>query len=261
MKRRTFLATVGASAAVALWPRLIRRAFADASFDAPGAKKTAPGYASARARAQQANKPLFVIVVPADDAAKYARGELWGEYLNHADAVDLAPLAQVEVTCATKQDLGGLARGIVNEPLAVVVDPDGSARGLDVKYPAYEPGRRWDPKDDDAVADKRIRAVAGMVARALPPVPADERRALGTTAVRTLREGAPSGSHWAHASACGPATVENMHDVDDDGIAVGYGCGMGHVPAKSSRFLYFFAKSPQRLERDWMAEQEKKNKK
>ena len=43
MKRRTFLAAVGASTAVALWPQLIRRAFGDASFDAPGTKKIAPG--------------------------------------------------------------------------------------------------------------------------------------------------------------------------------------------------------------------------
>jgi len=73
-----------------------------------------------------------------------------------------------------------------------------------------------------------------------------------------VREQPPSGSHWANHSGCGPATVENMKDDNDD--VVGYGCGMGHIPSKSSRFLYFFAKSPQQLEREWMKAQEKKAK-
>ncbi len=260
MKRRTFLTAAGASAALALWPRLIRRAFADASFDAPGARKTAPGYASARSRALRANRPLFVIVVPEDDGKKYARGELWGEYLNHASAVELAPLAQVEVTCATRGDLGALARGIDGEPLAIVVAPDGTARAADTTYPEYASDRRGDPKSDDAIADKRIRALATMVRRALPPVPAGEAEALGQRAVRTLRQDAPSGSHWAHAAVCGLATVENMKEPDD-GDVVGYGCGMGHIPEKSSRFLYFFAKTPMQMEKEWLAAQERTRKK
>lgn len=260
MKRRTFLAGLGASAAVALWPTLIRRAFGDASLDAPGGKKTAPGYASARLRAQQANKPLFVIVVPADDGEKYTRGELWGEYLNHADLVALAPLAAVEVTCATKADLGGLVRAIDGEPLAILVTPDGQARAVDTSYPKYDPARRWNATGDDALADRRIAALSRMVARALPPVPAGEARSRGEQAVRTLRDDAPSGSHWAHTSGCGPATVEKMKEPDD-GAVVGVACGMGHVPAKSSRFLYFFAKTPMQMEREWLAHQEKKSRK
>ena len=51
MKRRAFLAGLGATtAAAALWPSLIRRAFADASFDAPGTKKTAPGLSTSQKR-------------------------------------------------------------------------------------------------------------------------------------------------------------------------------------------------------------------
>src|SRR5262249_3314633 len=128
MRRRTFLAAVGASATVAWWPRLIRHAFADASFDVPGARTTAPGLAPARARGRQAGKPLFGIGVPADDGKKYERGELWGEYLNYGGAAELAPLAQVEVGCASMAELSSLAPEVRGEPLAVVVEPDGRAR-------------------------------------------------------------------------------------------------------------------------------------
>ena len=76
--------------------------------------------------------------------------------------------------------------------------------------------------------------------------------------VRAVRNGPPTGSHWANASGCGPATVENMKEDSDEIVA--YGCGMGHVPAKSSRFLYFFAKSPRQMEREWMKEQQAKEK-
>ncbi|HYV45165.1 MAG TPA: hypothetical protein VFA20_09910 [Myxococcaceae bacterium] len=45
------------------------------------------------------------------------------------------------------------------------------------------------------------------------------------------------GSKWADASGCGE-TVEG----EDDNLA--FGCGMGRVPARSQRFLYFFTRSP-----------------
>jgi hypothetical protein len=45
---------------------------------------------------------------------------------------------------------------------------------------------------------------------------------------------------------------------DDSNEIVAIGCGMGHVPEKSSRFLYFFAKSPQQMEREWLADERKK---
>ena len=257
MKRRTFLATVGASTAVALWPPLIRYAFADASLDVPGATKTAPGLASAQARARAADKPLWVIVVPADDDKKYSRGRLWGEYLNHGSAADLAPLAAVEVTCATMQDLSTLAPDVAGEPLAVLVAPDGRAQALVAAVAEYPRDRRWDPTSDDAIAERRIGALATMVRRALPLVAAAEVRPAAERVVRTLRAAPPSGSHWANASGCGPARVEGIKDDPN----IGYGCGMGHVPSKSSRFLYFFAKSPQQLEREWVAAQDKKDQK
>jgi hypothetical protein len=45
------------------------------------------------------------------------------------------------------------------------------------------------------------------------------------------------GSKWAVSSGCG--TI-----VEGDETDVAFGCGMGHVPRKSERFLYFFSKPP-----------------
>lgn len=260
MKRRTFLAAVGATGAVALWPRLIRQAFADASFDAPGTKKTAPGLSTSPKHIDVSKRPQLVIVVPADDGQKHRRGELWGEYLNHGEPAQIAPLAHVDVSCATMRELGALAGDVTGEPLALLFGRDGSVQPLDAQVPQIARGLRMEGQDDDALVDKRIATVAKMVARALPPVAPDEVRAAADRVARAVRAQPPAGSHWANASGCGPASVENMKEEGDDGVVVAYGCGMGHVPAKSRRFLYFFAKTPQQMEREWMKEQDKKNK-
>lgn len=253
MKRRTFLATLGASAAVAAWPRLIRRAFADASLDAPGAVHPSPSLAAARARAARTNRPLVVIVIPADDAAKYRRGELWGEYLNHGSRAELAPLDRAELSCATMEALRRFAPGVAGEPLGVVLEPGGGARVLDGRVPAYSDDfRDWSAKKDDAVSARRIALLAGLVRGALG-MPADPEAA-GARVIRAYRKAPPPGSHWANRSACGPATVE---DLKDDEI-VAFGCGMGHIPAKSARFLYFFSKTPMQLEREELRREARK---
>lgn len=51
-----------------------------------------------------------------------------------------------------------------------------------------------------------------------------------------LRRVPPSGSRWAVSYGCGTRIEgESQHVV--------IGCGMGHVPEKSARFLYFFTKN------------------
>ena len=261
MKRRTFLAAVGASAGAALWPSLIRRAFADASFDAPGTKKTAPGLSTSQKRIDISQRPQLVIVVPADDGHKWERGGVWGEYLNHGAPSQIAPLSHVDVSCATMAELGALAKDVKGEPLAILFERDGSVRALDATVPDYSRAGGFDAaawKKDDAISDKRIGAVAKMLQEALPAVPSGEVREAAARVIRSVREQPPTGSHWANHSGCGPATVENMKE--DDGEVVAYGCGMGHIPSKSSRFLYFFAKTPQQMEREWMKKEEAKNK-
>jgi hypothetical protein len=48
------------------------------------------------------------------------------------------------------------------------------------------------------------------------------------------RLGPPGGTRWANGSSRG---VES-----EGGEPAAIGCGMGHVPRKSRRFLYFFTK-------------------
>jgi hypothetical protein len=247
MDRRAFIATVGTSL---LWPALIRRAFADASFDAPGARKRAPGLASARRRALAANKPLFVIVVPANDGEKYLRGGLWGEYLNWGDAAQLAPLARAEVQCATMKELAPLAPDVKGEPLAVVVNPDGKAHALAVKVPEHSSS--FLDEEDDPTSARRIDAMASLVRSALGAVAPAQVGAAHAEVVGTLQKAPPSGAHWANATACG-MSVEDMKDNNNKGWL----CGQAHVPAKASRFLYFFSKSPLQMQRERIAEQEK----
>ena len=50
-----------------------------------------------------------------------------------------------------------------------------------------------------------------------------------------------AGSHWGLSGGCG-TQIEDAEPADGERFAMA--CGMGHVPAKSARFLYFFAKLP-----------------
>lgn len=61
------------------------------------------------------------------------------------------------------------------------------------------------------------------------------RKALAQAAAGRLRQQQVSGSRWARSDGCG-TTFED--EKDDRAMMVA--CGMGHVPAKSARFLYFF---------------------
>lgn len=75
--------------------------------------------------------------------------------------------------------------------------------------------------------------VAQTAARAEPGERSALYQLLAGAADTRLREERIPGSHWARASGCG-TTVEG---VESNSII---GCGMGHVPQKSRRFLYFF---------------------
>ena len=111
MRRREFLGATTAAAVLASWPRWLRSAFADEPSPTPEAceadrKKTAvAALARAWKRAQGAGKAVLVLVIPADPSAKYDRGHVFGELLNHGKPEQLAPLALAEVVCATMEDL------------------------------------------------------------------------------------------------------------------------------------------------------------
>ena len=61
----------------------------------------------------------------------------------------------------------------------------------------------------------------------------------------------PAGAHWATSQGCGTDVEETRAEREEreaeeragrlSGVYVSVGCGMGHIPEKSVRFLYFFA--------------------
>src|SRR5262249_56689641 len=100
MHRRQSLSGGRALVGAALWPTLIRDAFADgAACEGGGAHKAASVRAANVARALQAAAErytlLLVLVIPEEDEAKWNRGRAWGELLNFGTDDQLAPLAEV----------------------------------------------------------------------------------------------------------------------------------------------------------------------
>jgi hypothetical protein len=255
MKRRHFLGAAAASLAATAWPAFIQNAFGDgAACDADGNPKAAAPQAAVVAaafrRAQQAKRPLLVLVIPADDGKKYERGRAFGELLNHGADKDLAPLADAEVLCATLADLKKLVPNAGDgEPMMLLVKTDkvpAAVTPLDVELPDYDGpnqagGGDWEEmrKQEDKISAKRISAMGGLLRNALG---SDERkvaeRAAGVRA--KLVKKPPVGASWANGHGCG-TTIEGV----EDNMVVG--CGMGHVPAKSGRFLYFFSLDRRRI--------------
>ncbi|WP_441289361.1 hypothetical protein ACSRUE_00825 [Sorangium sp. KYC3313] len=249
MKRRHWLGATAAGLAATAWPAFIRDAFGDgAACDETGKPAAAAGslvqVSAAFRRARQASRALFVFVIPADDSAKWERGHAFGELLNFGADGDLAPLAGVEVVCATMADLKKLVPGAGSgEPLLVVVRTDKVpvvATQLDVALPSYDGmrrmaggGREEQLKHDDRIAAQRIGALGALLRKGLG---ADARNAEARAAsVRArLVKAPPAGARWAIASGCGI----DVEGAEDSGLMA---CGMGHVPSKSRRFLYFFS--------------------
>jgi hypothetical protein len=253
MNRRRFLdATVAASAAL-LWPAWLKEAFGEADkCNAEGASRVGSAFPSAATlsaafrRARRTGKPLFVIVIPVDDGEKYVRGRAWGELINFGTDDQLAPFSSVEVACATMEVLELVVPSQVSgEPFFAVVSngtTPSTVKGFGIELPTYtEPERtRWDEhsweeqeRREDLIAQQRIATLADAVRRALG-VPSGDVAARAADARTSLKAGPPPGAHWARSSGCG-VYVEGAKDN------VAIGCGMGHVPAKSRRFLYFFA--------------------
>jgi hypothetical protein len=224
------------------------------------------------ARARRAGLPLLVLVVPRDDARKWERGQAFGEWLNHGSEAELAPLARVEVVCAAMRELP-LDGGVVEdpEPWMVLIDPSGRAepRLLRAELPAYaEPRARIDPaSSEDELFARRVATLAGLVRDALAdPTPAERAPPLAREVRRRLVDRPPPGSHWAVSSGCGTDVEETPEEklareaeerAEEErqqraalaGGTISFrsnvsvrGCGMGHVPEKSRRFLWFFAR-------------------
>jgi len=252
MNRRRFLktATLGAAALVAA-PAFVRRAFGDETCQATSASGTLVQLSDGYRRAQKSGRALLVLVIPDDDGEKWARGEAFGELLNHGTDAQLAPLGLCEVLCASMSDVRKLipAAG-AGEPLMVLVDPSrlpATAKSLDVKLPAYDNFRERGAQDwkqllqnENAITERRIELLAGVIGDAVAPGDAavsGRIPALAADVRARLTHARVPGSRWAKASGCGT-------EIEDDPDQLGIGCGMGHVPEKAQRFLYLYAQTP-----------------
>ncbi len=189
--------------------------------------------AAAFRRAQRGKRPLLVVVIP-EDGKKHDRGRAFGELLNHGGDAHLAPFGAAEVVCATLEDLRRIVPAVPSgRPVAVVVTPHTTPIGVQLVDAALEEGER-DGEDD--LADQRIAILGGAIRRALR-VPAADVKRLAAEAREAVVKKPPPGARWASGSGCGERV-----EGDDHPLMVK--CGMGHVPAKSRRFLYLWAKLP-----------------
>ncbi|APR75374.1 Hypothetical protein A7982_00720 [Minicystis rosea] len=233
--------------AAALWPSWLREAFADegACEGQGGALARLAVLSGAFRRARDAGKPLLVLVIPDNDMDKWQRGRAFGELLNHGSDVQLAPLSRVEVTCATMAELKKLVPSAgMGEPLMVLVSTDRvpvTARHLDAKlldYPSPwgDGTESWEErgKKEDAIGDKRIAVMAGLLRDTLG---ADDKNAaaLALEVRKRLTKQPPNGAKWATSYGCGT-------EIEGEKQTMMVACGMGHVPKKSARFLYFFTR-------------------
>ena len=117
------------------------------------------------AKAQQLGKPLLVIVVPKDGAARYDRGHAWGEFLNYGD---IWPLALCEVLCANEAEIAELGP-VRGEPLFYLIERvDGAvnASAHDTRLPAFSPARRGGDDSADLI-EARIAALEALIKDAL----------------------------------------------------------------------------------------------
>lgn len=246
MKRRLFLAGAAATTAVLAWPGWLREAFGDpCDVDAKrrGERDALTGAALVTAafrRAKKSGRALLVLVIPADDGARYERGRIFGALLNHGTNADLAPLAAVEVICATMAEVALVVPTDLSvEPLMLLVDPSrvpATTAPLDVALPSFAetPDADWAAREkaEAAVIDRRIALLGGLLRARLGSSGRDTDARAEEVRERLVKK-PPPGTHWANASGCG-TRVEGV----EENYAIG--CGMGHVPEKSRRFLYFF---------------------
>jgi hypothetical protein len=252
MRRRQFLdATIAAGAAM-VWPMWLKEAFGDPAACLSGEpSKVAATLPSAAALTQafrdarRARRPLLVIVVPADDTEKWDRGRAWGELLNFGSDEQIASLSSVEVACSTMDALKLVVPNETRgEPFFALITTEAAPsklRAFEVELPSYrnpvDVGKdTWEHRlaEEDQISQNRIAALAGALRSALGAPTGD----VGARAadVRTrLKDGPPAGAHWARSSGCGV----RVEGVSDNAV---FGCGMGHVPDKSRRFLYFFSR-------------------
>ena len=247
MNRREALLS---AAATLLLPTFISRAMAQST----EASQRELGQALGRARAAQ--RPLLVMVIPANTEEAWVRGSALGAFLNHGPEDALAALGTAELVCMRVAELARVIPNVGSaEPLLLLIDPaqtPAQVTAFQVALPVLGQAA-VDPYDDreafdraraveDAHFDAVIAAVAGQVMRALGSrlhglSPAQRADAL--TRAREIIQHRIPGSYWMTQGGCG-ADIEEPPPPEPGQVVVGYDCGMGHTPTRAQRFLNFF---------------------
>jgi hypothetical protein len=93
----------------------------------------------------------------------------------------------------------------------------------------------WEDRErrEDEISDKHIAAMGDLLRRSLGD-PGKRAATLAGEVRARLKDKPPPGTKWARHSGCGV-------DVEGEPPML-VGCGMGSVPKKAQRFLYFFSK-------------------
>jgi hypothetical protein len=223
-------------------------AFAATASAAPAADDSAAmsvlsdGWAAART----AGLALLVFVIPADPAARWSRGQALGEWLNHGGERADALIGQTVWVCATAAQVRAFAPGVTidGEPWMILLDPGQvPTRGLAI---AVDPGPEPTPEDwaerlaaEDAVIDRHIAAQTDALEAALiawgRTAEGDAAALASVKRAEAQRASEPAGAYWGWSGGCG-VSIEGQAD------SMGLLCGMGHTPARSQRFLYFFSR-------------------
>jgi hypothetical protein len=171
-----------------------------------------------------AGEPLMVLVETDRSAAKarFLDAKLNYEYAGW----DKEELAE-KLIDARIEAIGNLVRGAtLDEPYLSRYVAQNRAGLTQAEQAAISSG-----DISDALLD---RAGPLLVSMALSGQSEALKQRLVARATSLLKVKPPRGAHWANARGCG-TDVEGLEEA-----SVLIGCGMGHTPERSRRFLYFF---------------------
>jgi hypothetical protein len=279
MKRRGFVKLGAMSAALGSVPAFIARAFAQDACEDDSTRIAAAASAYRRARAT-GRPLLVLVVPETEDMIAYERQHAFGEWLNHGGDETLAMLALTEVFVGRMSHVRRVLPSTPAEDAVMLLVETSELPSRVVPLRAELPnlfdgspwaeGMTWEERErrDEARIDERVAILTSLLRGALVPDAATiSRRVAQAESVRNLEHRAAvhyaramassaetrasmlhdlaerarerlvgervPGSRWARSSGCG-TTIEGEEDN------IGVACGMGHVPARSVRFLYFY---------------------
>lgn len=215
--------------------------------------------ADAWRRAASSGRPVLAIVIPEDPDRRWFSADIWGEVITHGSDEAIAALSAAELVCATQAEIAALVPDYApKQPAPMLVRLDAAAipvkvQAFQVTIPAVDPteaekltaareaaqaaGEDWWglPSADDLTIDARIAGMEAMILSAIQPTAASRQADLAA------RRRAPiTGSRWMVSGGCASSfETPDPLQPDEQDMSMMVGCGMGHVSARSQRFLDF----------------------